>query len=425
MNNNKAFSVVASALGINLVIGVLYAWSIFKDSIVQSINSNSASGFNWSLNSVNDPYAACCLVFALSMIPAGRVQDIYGPSKSALLGGILGGIGFLLVSFTTNYWLWMLGFGGFIGMGIGFAYASTTPAALKWFAPSKSGLITGVVVSGFALASIYIAPLATYLIAKTGLHNTMLFFAAEFFLLISILSIPLVLPPRNHIPIGFVERRSNDKKQIRSAFVDFEESLNGPIGVLKEAKFWILWILLFIGSGAGLMVIGNIKPLAKLSMGEYAYYAIVILAIGDAAGRVLSGPLSNIFGRRKVLNFAFFIQSILMFTAFQASISGNPAFILFIAIFVGLNYGVNLVLFPSYVKDFWGMKHFGTIYGMLFTSWGLGGFILVKLSEVLINNTGNTKLTFTVAGVLIFIGYLFTFLVDNRIELERMALRNK
>lgn len=425
MFKNKAISVVVSGLGINLVIGVLYAWSIFKDTIVQSINSNSTIGFNWPLNCVNDPYAVCCLVFALTMIPAGRVQDIYGPSKSALLGGILGGIGFLLVSYTTNYWLWMLGFGGFVGMGIGFAYASTTPAALKWFAPSKSGLITGIVVSGFALASIYIAPLATYLLTKTGLHNTMLFFAVEFFLVVSILSMLLVLPPSNHIPIGFVERRSNDKKQLRSAFLDFEESLNGPIKVLKDAKFWILWILLFIGSGAGLMVIGNIKPLAKLSMGEYAYYAIVILAIGDAAGRVLSGPLSNRFGRRRVLSFAYFIQSILMFSAFHASVSGNPAFILFIAIFVGVNYGVNLVLFPNYVKDFWGMKYFGTIYGMLFTSWGLGGFMLVKVSEILINDTGNTKLSFTVAGVIILIGYLLTFAVDNRIDLERMALRNK
>ena len=122
------------------------------------------------------PIALCCLTFAFTMITVGRVQDIYGPSKASFLGTVCGGLGFLLIANSTAYWSWMLGFGVFVGMGIGFAYASTTPAALKWFAHSKSGLITGIVVSGFALASTYIAHLASHLVLSSGLHKTMLIF---------------------------------------------------------------------------------------------------------------------------------------------------------------------------------------------------------------------------------------------------------
>lgn len=423
MHKSRAITVVAAALGINLVIGILYAWSIFKEAIVESIQAGATGGFDWPLNSVNDPYALCCLTFAFTMIPAGRIQDIYGPGKASFLGAALGGLGFLLIANSTTYWVWMLGFGGFVGMGIGFAYASTTPAALRWFAHSKSGLITGIVVSGFALASTYIAPLASHLVLSSGLQKTMLFFALQFFILVSIFSFLLFKPPTDHVPIGYKERRKRDNHQVRDVFIHLEENISKPLHVLKEAKFWVLWVLLFMGAGAGLMVIGNIKPLANLSMGSLAYLAIVILAVGDAFGRILAGSLSNRFGRRKVLSAAFLFQMVLMFTAFSASTSGSAIFILFVATFIGINYGANLVLFPNYVKDFWGMHHFGLIYGLLFTAWGIGGFMMIKISEVLIQCSGNTRSSFILAGCLIFIGFIMTFFVDNRKDLERLAIR--
>lgn len=425
MHKTKAIAVVAAALGINLIIGVLYAWSIFKEAIQDSIQSGVSNGFNWPLECVNDPYALCCLVFAFTMIPAGRVQDIYGPRVSSFIGALLGGAGFFLIANSVNYWLWMLGFGGMVGAGIGFAYASTTPAALRWFAHSKSGLITGIVVSGFALASTYIAPLATHLVLGSGLQKTMLFFAAQFFVLISIFAYFLAKPPENHIPIGFQERRQRNNHPIRDAFHHLEEDLAKPLHVLKDQQFWVLWVLLFLGAGAGLMVIGNIKPLAKLSMGHLAYWAIVILAVGDAIGRMLAGTLSTHFGRRKVLSAAFFLQMLLMFCAFSASESGSAPLIMLVATFIGINYGANLVLFPNYVKDLWGMKHFGLIYGMLFTAWGVGGFTMVKLSEFMMHRTGNSHTSFTVAGFLILFGFLMTFAINNRKDLERLALRKQ
>lgn len=425
--NNKhllsAVTVVAAALGINLVIGVLYAWSIFKESIVESIHHKS--GFTWSLDAVNDPYALCCLVFALTMIPAGRFQDHFGPSKSSLVGALLGGSGFLLIANSHAYWAWMIGFGGLIGAGIGFAYASTTPAALKWFAHTRSGLVTGIVVSGFALASTYIAPLATYMVKHHGLHNTMLFFSLQFFGLISLFAFFLKRPPIDHQPIGFVERRKFRDLSKQKAFAHHQYEVENPMDVLKQAQFRYLWILLFLGAGAGLMVIANIKPIAKASMGELAFYAIVILAVGDAIGRILAGTLSSRFGRRKVLSVTFFVQMILMFVTHTASTSGQAIYIMIVATLVGINYGVNLVVFPNYVKDFWGMRNFGLIYGLLFTAWGVGGLILVKVSETLVHATHDTAASFNLAGVLILIGFLFTFKIDNRKDLERLALRKQ
>lgn len=425
MHKSKAYSVVFAALGINLVIGVLYAWSIFKEAILISIKSGETDGFNWSLACVNDPYALCCLIFAFTMIPAGKIQDHFGARTSSLIGAVLGGIGFILISSSNDYWIWMIGFGGFVGAGIGFAYASTTPAALKWFSHHKSGLITGIVVSGFALSSTYIAPLASYFVTTSGLSTTMQFLGIQFFILISAFSFLLSSPPSNHTPIGNTEdHRQKENQKLRSS-LSAHEILSRPIDVLKNSQFWILWILLFMGAGAGLMVIANIKPMAKSSMGDMAYLAIVILAIGDAVGRITSGVLSSTFGRRKVLSTAFLLQVILMLCAYEASQANSSLYIMVVATLIGVNYGVNLVLFPNYVKDFWGMKHFGFIYGLLFTAWGIGGFTLVKLSEFMDHTTGNARISFIFAGTLIFLGFLITFLIDNRKDIQRLNYRKQ
>ena len=163
---NRGWTVTFSGMGINLALGILYTWSIFKGAIVKSIETGGKGAFNWELASLNDPYAVCCIVFAFAMILAGKCQDKFGPKVTALIGGVLVGLGFIWISQTTSYAAWVVGFGILAGTGIGFGYSSATPPALKWFPPAKTGLIAGLVVSGFGLASLYIAPLAKYLLGK-------------------------------------------------------------------------------------------------------------------------------------------------------------------------------------------------------------------------------------------------------------------
>src|SRR5579859_3274206 len=130
---NRGWTVAAAGLGINLALGVLYTWSMFKGAIEKE--------FGWQGSQMNDPYALCCLVFAFTMILAGRCQDQFGPRLTASIGGLLVGAGLALISSSNSYAVWVLGFGVLVGLGIGFGYSSTTPPALKWFPAAKTGLI--------------------------------------------------------------------------------------------------------------------------------------------------------------------------------------------------------------------------------------------------------------------------------------------
>ncbi len=409
---NRGWTVTFAGTGINLALGILYTWSIFKDEIKRSIETGGEGAFNWDLASLNDPYAVCCLVFAFAMILAGKCQDRFGPRITALIGGVLVGLGFIWISQTTNYLGWVLGFGVLAGTGIGFGYSSATPPALKWFPPAKTGLIAGLVVSGFGLASVYIAPLAKYLLGIWGLQGAMMFFGVAFLVAVSLLAMLLVNPPPGYVPVG-ANPAANAGAKTRPVAAQKDTT---PSEMLKTPTFWILWAIYLIGSGAGLMVIGSVAGMAKKSMGEAAFVVVALLAVGNAGGRIVAGMLSDRIGRSLTLALMLAFQATLMFVAIPVVGAENTSALILVllATFIGFNYGTNLCLFPSFTKDLWGLKNFGINYGLVFTAWGVGGLVMSRMSQMLKASTGTFNSSFVAAGVLLIIGTLLTFTLKGK-----------
>jgi len=394
----KAWVVTFAGLAINLALGILYAWSVLKESIGASIKAGGPGAFDWDLASLNDPYAVCILSFAFSMTIAGKIQDKKGPSFTAKIGGVLVGLGFILASFSNSYALWLIGFGVLGGTGIGFGYSATTPAALKWFSSAKTGLIAGIVVSGFGLAPVFIAPLASTLVTNFGLQTTMLIFGISFLIVVVGLAFFLKNPPAGYVPVAVPVDPNKKVKKSENTTEDFT-----PMQMLKNTKFYIMWFIFFIGSGCGLMVISNISGLAKASMGHSAFIAVAIMAIGNAAGRLVAGMVSDKIPKSLTLAIILIFQSTLMFISVMVlDVNASAVVIVLFATFIGFNYGTNLSLFPSFTKGFWGMKNFGVNYGILMSAWGLGGFVFSRLSQTLYASTGSHDLSFIIAGSSLF-----------------------
>ncbi|HEY6167293.1 MAG TPA: OFA family MFS transporter [Verrucomicrobiae bacterium] len=395
---NRGWLVTFSGLGINLALGILYTWSMFKGAIEKE--------FGWQGAQLNDPYALCCLVFAFTMILAGRCQDKFGPRLTASIGGLLVGAGFVLASTSNSYGVWLLGFGVLVGLGLGFGYSSATPPALKWFPPSKTGLIAGLVVAGFGLAPVYLAPASQFLLGHYQVKTSMLILGIAFVVIVCGLAQLLVNPPSGYV--------AGPKHAPGSAAKPAANNPT-PAEILRQPTFWLLWVIYFIGSGAGLMVISSMSGMAKKSMGELAFVAVAIMAIGNAGGRVIAGTLSDRIGRRWTLFFVLLIQAVLMFAAIPVTASKDMAAVIIVvmAAMIGANYGANLSLFPSFTKDLWGLKSFGMNYGVLFTAWGVGGLVLPRLQQTLTAQSGGSYASsFITAGVLLLVGAALTFLIN-------------
>jgi OFA family oxalate/formate antiporter-like MFS transporter len=290
------------------------------------------------------------------------------------------------------------------------------------------------VVSGFGLASVYIAPLSQYLLGVWGLQNAMLFFGIAFLAVVCGLSMVLVNPPAGYSPGGVAAGANQTAPPVQKVLNSIttragvvakagqmppavqSQSDHKPSEMMKTGTFYILWLIYFIGSGAGLMVIGSVAGMAKQSMGTMAFLVVAILAVGNAGGRIVAGLLSDKIGRRATLSVMLAFQCILMLIAIPVvgSERSSAVILVLLATFIGFNYGTNLSLFPSFTKDLWGLKNFGINYGIVFTAWGVGGFVMGRMSQMLQASYGSYTYSFLTAAILLIVGVFLTFSLKGK-----------
>ncbi|MHC4221052.1 MAG: L-lactate MFS transporter [Planctomycetota bacterium] len=413
--------VTFAGMGINLALGILYTWSIISEGIPEE--------WGWSQGDKSLPYSVCCLVFCLVMVPAGRFQDKFGPRVVAAVGGVLVGLGFVIASMTTSLAGFVLGFGVIAGAGIGCGYASATPPAVKWFPAAKTGLIAGIVVSGFGLASVYAAPLAKFLLVNYGLQKMMLILGLAFLVIITGLktiitplwfglSQMLQAPDPDLMQLKFVQEQMAAKAAKEQKKVEYDKDNFTPKEMLCTPQFYALWFMYACGAGAGLMIISVAKKIVLTAdvAEAMAVAAVVGLAIGNGAGRILAGMLSDKIGRKATLFICFVLQAVLIFLLSQAqgdSILASGVALIIIAALIGANYGSNLSLFPSFTKDFYGLKNFGMNYGLVFTAWGVGGFMLAKLAGVMYDKHQTFTFAYYGASALLVLAAIMVFFLKT------------
>ena len=396
VSNRRGWLVTFSGTGINLALGVLYTWSVIKAAIPME--------WGWTAAQKSDPYAIACFVFAIAMIPAGRLQDKIGPRWVATIGGAAVALGCIIAGLAGSSYLgFVIGFGVFGGIGIGFGYAAATPAAVKWFPASQTGMIAGLVVAGFGLAAVYIAPTAQALLGAYGVSQTMIIFGIAFFVIVVTLAQFLRNPPADYVPFD----AKADIRPTTTAAAKPPVDMNWR-QMIRTSNFWMLWTMYVFGAAAGLMVIGSAASMSKAALGPAAFVAVAVLAVGNAGGRVLAGVVSDIIGRQLTLFFAFLMQGALVLI--PVFYGDDSIALLFAVTMIGACYGANLALFPSATKDHFGMKSFGLNYGVMFTAWGVGGLILPRIAGMAKDITGKEDLAFYIASGLMVCGAMLALI---------------
>lgn len=397
--SHKGWLVTMAGLGLNLALGILYAWSMFSKQLTEPV---AAGGFGWSRTAATLPYTIAIACFALIMVPAGRLQDRLGPRAVATAGAVLCGLGLVVSSLgqAERAWPLIVGFGVLAGTGIGLGYAAATPAAVKWFGPEKKGLITGIVVAGFGLAPVYIAPLSKALLASQGIAGAFRTLGVVFLFVAGISAQFLVNPKPGQVRPRAAARTLEKNAPRPPADATWREMVRTPM-------FWTLYVQLACGATAGLMVIGHIAKIVSSQSGgaiQAGFLFVAVMAVFNAGGRVAAGLASDIIGRAGTMVGVFLLQATVMFFFDQFSTATG---FLFGAALVGFNYGSCLSLFPATAADHWGTKNLGLNYGILFTAWGVGGVFGPNLAGLIADATGAYTAAYRVAGgMLVFAAML-------------------
>jgi MFS family permease len=143
-------------------------------------------------------------------------------------------------------------------------------------------------------------------------------------------------------------------------------------------------------------------------MGDMAWVVVALMAVGNAGGRIVAGMLSDKIGRMRTLCGMLMLQGLII--ASLLFIGESQAFLLVVAAtLIGFNYGTNLSLFPSATKDFFGLKNFGTNYGLVFSAWGIGGLVFPRASQMIVAQTGSPEAAYILAAFLLFVAAGVTF----------------
>ncbi len=392
---NKGWLVAFSGMGFNLTMGVVYAWSVFGKKLTDTVANG---GLGWTNVQMSMPYTISIVIWALCMIPGGRLQDKLGPRIVATLGALFLGAGMIVTGFSSPESMMpaIIGFGGLCGIGIGLGYAAATPAAVKWFPASMKGQVTGVVVAGMGIASVFIAPLSEYLIGAYGITKSFTILGVVFAVLAVALAQCLRNPPEGYVPQGGakVEQAQTQAKPSQAVDHNWKYMVSTPL-------FYVLWIQFVFATSAGLMIIGHMsKIVSAQSMGaiQAGFLFVALLSAFNATGRVVSGFLSDKLGANRTLLLVCSIQIAIMLVFNQ--LSSFAGFFMGAAI-VGFNYGACMPLFPTLTMAFWGTKNLGMNYGILYTAWGAAGVVGPVLAGAIADATGSYSMAYVAAAGLL------------------------
>ncbi|TFG14369.1 MAG: MFS transporter [Promethearchaeota archaeon] len=387
----KRWYVVIGAILIQLALGSLYSWGTMTQFI-----SNGAYLLETTEVTIYI-FGIALAAFAITMIFAGRLQQKYGPMKITILGAIFIGTGTFLSAAMTSFIGLFITYGILFGMGIGFAYVCPIATAAKWY-PEKKGFISGIAVAGFGAGSF----LFNYLIRAFALINIPIMFILLGIIYLAFLLIGAITmrnPPEGWVPVGYVQ--PPPKKDTASGIIEFERG-----EMVRTKQFWLLWLAYILGCMPGLLVIGTYSSFAKsnptfnifpiASIPEVFVFVGSIAALFNGLGRILWGKIADIFTYKRAMLMMFTLQAIALFLYFTTNI--DFIYYLVLTCVILLCFGGNLSLFPTGTADLFGNRHLGENYGVVFTAYGIAGFVQAVATNQLVLAFGGYLQLYLVVG---------------------------
>jgi len=395
---SKRWFIALAGVVIMLILGTVYAWSVFVKPIV------AAQG--WQPAVVSRVFMLIIGVIGVSAAFGGILVDKKGPKFVAILGAILYGTGVLLggvALHTGSFWLLLIGYGVIGGMGNGFAYVVPIATLIRWF-PDKRGLITGLAVMGFGFGAFFIGMIIPGLINKIGVANAFFVLGIVYLVLNLLASVTLKNPPAGWLPKGFKPAAST--VSAADSFSWTEAS--------KTPQWYMIWGMLFLNVTAGMGLLSKLSPMAqeviKFAQGidDPAKLAVLgggVLAtasIFNGLGRLFWAAVSDKIGRKNVFLVMFLTEAILYILLPQIN---SVLVFTIIACYLLACLGGGFAVMPAFAADSFGPTYIGKVYGFVLTAWGaagvVGGFVFAQFDK--------QQSLYTAAACLI-LGFLVTLM---------------
>ncbi len=400
MVNARRWGIAAAGFLMQMALGAVYAWSVFKTPLSKQ--------FHWSSSEVTLTFTICVFVLGLSAFLGGLWLNRTTPRMVALTGGFLYGLGVFLASFSASFgapklWWLYLTYGVLGGIGLGFGYIVPISVLVKWF-PDRRGLITGVAVGGFGAGALVTAPLATRLMQSVGVLQTFAWLGVGYLIVVMATGFFMQNPPTGWKPEGWLP---NAVQSAQRAGSDYTLQ-----SALKTWQWWAFWLLLFLSTSAGISLISQESPIFQELTKASAIVAagmVGIVSIGNAVGRVFWASISDLLTRKWTFAVMFVVQ-MAMFWLLPAQ--SSVVMVTIVSFVILMCYGGGFGTLPAFTADYFGTKNVGPIYGLMMTAWGCASAFGPLLIANLRQTTGSYGSGLHLISVIMAVSILLPILVS-------------
>ncbi len=359
MAKNK-WLVALSGMLLQFSIGSIYAYSVWINPI---FTSNG-----WNAQQLKPSFSLALCFLGLTAAFMGKTVQKIGPKKSGLLASLFfasGLAGSGLAVQLNSLPLFYLSYGVISGIGLGIGYITPVSVVVKWF-PDKPGFASGLVIMSFAAGSVAASQLIPTLTGIFTVSNCFYMLAAGYFILMILASLYITLPPSDQ------EARLDIPKS------EFKIAL-----LLKDKRFYTLWLMLFFNTVCGIALISVAAPLAKdiIKIDESSAIIFVgIIGLFNGLGRIIWSGLSDRIGRWNTF-MSFYIIGVICFLILSQT---SQSFIFQAAVCVIIScYGGAFATMPAFIKDIYGQENLNSIFGYILIAWSIAAFAgpgLISLS---------------------------------------------
>lgn len=336
-----------------LVLGLIYAWSIFAVPIGATYTEYKPL--------LSQVFQISMFAFCLSPLAGAQIVKRYSAKVAIVLAAVLTAVGFVLTAFFAGSGMWALFvfYGICAGSGCGVAYNAIISLINPWF-PDRIGFASGVMMMGFGISSLIFGSLANALFGLMDWSVVFMLIALVAFIIMLILAFVVKPAPKD---IG-------SKLGIERAAAEIKVSSLQQQFLLKTKTFWIfsIWSVLIVTCGLTLIPTAA-QGAAALQLNETIFVGFGALLVGlistvNGLSRIINGVIFDKVGLLPVM----LLTSVVCFAAmiglaFSLALSIGPLYIV-AAILVALPYGAVPVMSSAFARQRYGSQNFAMNLGI-------------------------------------------------------------